>query len=818
MYSTSLFNAGKISVSELWSIFKALIFDAVAGMSSADLTDAVSKIDKDGDGAIELQCFTAFHCRERNPQPIFEENRIHPATFAFRTIFISEKQSNALLPRLQTHAVSAYVSHTNASTPTSTDVSLASLPFHTDTLLSFHLLKAKVPIPVFDSRSRFHIGNCSPHLQLQMDASERYHYNPTLKWNPRVEEYFIKAYGADHFTRISKALTSPSCYSCIRVNTLQSTSDAIIEKLSSALTGIRQQSGTDGTNQSDTHAEYLIGPDHKESHIPPTSYDLKKAYLAVSGSAQNYHVSKCQLPGLDYVVFVKGSGPHTVNYGYAQDKPPKEVIVSRKCAEAVLRGAQVYVPGVLGCSAHVEKGDVVAVSVAVEQPGQDGGWVVDPYFLERKGLYIGQGTTIMSRAGMFRVLKGTAVDVNDRVFKLPSFHDVLEGEIFLQNLPSIVTAHVLEPQQGEKILDMCAAPGGKTTAIAILMKDKGEVVAVDRSHNKVLDIQKLAAEMGLNCITTYKLDALKAVRQRSESNDMHTSSFVAQEGSDKDSTGNANFNNEQATQTTKACNAVLQKSIQGHINGRGRSHCLGGRVEKAEGFYPNSFDRVLLDAPCSALGLRPRLFAGEETIEGLRNHAKYQRKMFDQAVQLVRPGGVITQRERENEDEEERSRSKQRRRRTKMNEEENDEDQNDRRCTINPGENEALVRYALDSYKFLSLALQNMALIGASKDDREGVEERWNGFGTNVLFVDGSFSSSLSKASLILVPVKVFMAEKHPNVGGPGLLGGCQLSDGSIEEWLRPGEEDLVQRFDPSSPLDTIGFFIAKFNVGPKDD
>lgn len=36
-------------------------------------------------------------------------------------------------------------------------------------------------------------------------------------------------------------------------------------------------------------------------------------------------------------------------------------------------------------------------------------------------------------------------------------------------------------------------------------------------------------------------------------------------------------------------------------------------------------------------------------------------------------------------------------------------------------------------------------------------------------------------------------------------------------EWLKPGEEELVQRFDPSSPLDTIGFFIAKFTVGPKD-
>lgn len=46
-------------------------------------------------------------------------------------------------------------------------------------------------------------------------------------------------------------------------------------------------------------------------------------------------------------------------------------------------------------------------------------------------------------------------------------------------------------------------------------------------------------------------------------------------------------------------------------NGPGRNHCMGGRVEKSKGFLPNSFDRVLLDAPCSALGLRPRLFAGE---------------------------------------------------------------------------------------------------------------------------------------------------------------------------------------------------------------
>lgn len=42
-----------------------------------------------------------------------------------------------------------------------------------------------------------------------------------------------------------------------------------------------------------------------------------------------------------------------------------------------------------------------------------------------------------------------------------------------------------DPQPGERVLDMCAAPGGKTTGIATLMGDKGEVIALDRSHNKV---------------------------------------------------------------------------------------------------------------------------------------------------------------------------------------------------------------------------------------------------------------------------------------------------------------------------------------------
>ncbi|XP_068336457.1 rRNA (cytosine-C(5))-methyltransferase NOP2C-like [Pyrus communis] len=275
------------------------------------------------------------------------------------------------------------------------------------------------------------------HRKIMDDLPERYSYNPTLRWNADLESYFSNAYGPHHFSRISDALTRPSCYSCIRVNTLKSTPDAAIEKLRTVL----KEKGAD--------------------------------------------ISKCEVGGMDYVLFVKGSGPQAIDYSCAADgKPPKEVLVSRKCAEAVLRGAQVYVPGVLGCTAHVEKGDIVAVSVAVQQPGADGGCVVgitrgtvpqgsetDPYHLERGGLYIGKGRATLSRAGIFCVMEGLAVDMSVRVFNLPSLHDVLEEEIFLQNLPSIIVAHALDPQKGERILDLCAAPGGKTTAIALLMKD-----------------------------------------------------------------------------------------------------------------------------------------------------------------------------------------------------------------------------------------------------------------------------------------------------------------------------------------------------------
>ncbi|XP_019095301.1 PREDICTED: uncharacterized protein LOC104755840 [Camelina sativa] len=177
------------------------------------------------------------------------------------------------------------------------------------------------------------------------------------------------------------------------------------------------------------------------------------------------------------------------------------------------------------------------------------------------------------------------------------------------------------------------------------------------SSTLVLDVQKLSAEMGLSCITTCKLDALKSVCLPNTVNDSTTlvnsdnsssmtshselpsneamTSSVTSGRSEADKSCEEFAKTEQPIGGDKVSQADIRKNKGRLKNGRGITQCQGGSAGKSQGFAPNSFDRVLLDAPCSALGLRPRLFAGLETVISLRNHGWYQRKMFDQAVELV---------------------------------------------------------------------------------------------------------------------------------------------------------------------------------------
>jgi 16S rRNA (cytosine967-C5)-methyltransferase len=70
------------------------------------------------------------------------------------------------------------------------------------------------------------------------------------------------------------------------------------------------------------------------------------------------------------------------------------------------------------------------------------------------------------------------------------------GALMPQSRASMLVAHCVGPQAGERVLDMCAAPGGKTTHLAALMGTRGEVVAVEHHAGRALALQRTAARMG----------------------------------------------------------------------------------------------------------------------------------------------------------------------------------------------------------------------------------------------------------------------------------------------------------------------------------
>lgn len=56
--------------------------------------------------------------------------------------------------------------------------------------------------------------------------------------------------------------------------------------------------------------------------------------------------------------------------------------------------------------------------------------------------------------------RGLAVEMTEGVYRCPALSDLPTDVVFAQNFPSVVCGHVLDPQPGDRVLDMCAAPGG----------------------------------------------------------------------------------------------------------------------------------------------------------------------------------------------------------------------------------------------------------------------------------------------------------------------------------------------------------------------
>jgi 16S rRNA (cytosine967-C5)-methyltransferase len=88
----------------------------------------------------------------------------------------------------------------------------------------------------------------------------------------------------------------------------------------------------------------------------------------------------------------------------------------------------------------------------------------------------------------------------------------LAGRFTIQDEASQLIVAFLEPKPGERILDVCAAPGTKTTAIAEEIGDAGEVVALDRNVRRLRLVGRDARRLGLRNITSCEHDALRTLR------------------------------------------------------------------------------------------------------------------------------------------------------------------------------------------------------------------------------------------------------------------------------------------------------------------
>ncbi|MBM2841071.1 MAG: Ribosomal small subunit methyltransferase [Bacteroidetes bacterium] len=81
------------------------------------------------------------------------------------------------------------------------------------------------------------------------------------------------------------------------------------------------------------------------------------------------------------------------------------------------------------------------------------------------------------------------------------------GFFTIQDESAILPCLMLAPQPGERVIDLCAAPGGKTTAMAEMMKNEGEIIAVDKYEIKLSFIKAACDRLGLRNVKLLAVDA-----------------------------------------------------------------------------------------------------------------------------------------------------------------------------------------------------------------------------------------------------------------------------------------------------------------------
>ncbi len=90
-----------------------------------------------------------------------------------------------------------------------------------------------------------------------------------------------------------------------------------------------------------------------------------------------------------------------------------------------------------------------------------------------------------------------------------AFLEHMLGFYYVQGVPSMTTVEVLDPQPDETILDLAAAPGGKTTHIAQQMQNSGKVVAVEMDRKRISSLESNILRCGVTNSVVLRGDARK---------------------------------------------------------------------------------------------------------------------------------------------------------------------------------------------------------------------------------------------------------------------------------------------------------------------
>ncbi len=116
----------------------------------------------------------------------------------------------------------------------------------------------------------------------------------------------------------------------------------------------------------------------------------------------------------------------------------------------------------------------------------------------------------LARCGVAAVPAGFAYEtlrVEEGAGRLAAGNPFKSGGCVVQGPASQLAAHALHPASGARVLDLCAAPGGKTTHLAALMGDEGDVRAFDIHPHKITLIEANCRRLGLTCVTAACADA-----------------------------------------------------------------------------------------------------------------------------------------------------------------------------------------------------------------------------------------------------------------------------------------------------------------------